>query len=162
MGCGEAGSRRRVGNGERESLNDAQTGRLAGKAHVRLQWTGGRLPEPARTRLPVWRRMSRLKPVVEALMNNLRCPFFFFDQVVPVGPRFLLGIKKVKIAGREPANETLRPRIYLSEPERLRGSGLSLRRFGGAPRRAHPRLRGHASKFAHRANMKQQWGFPHT
>src|SRR6266581_2983423 len=53
LGRGEAGSRRRVGNGECESLNDAQTGRLAGKEVVRPQSTVGHLPEPARTRLPV-------------------------------------------------------------------------------------------------------------
>jgi hypothetical protein len=85
--CGEAGSRRGVGNGEWESVNDAQTGRLARKEHVRLRLTGGHLPEPARTRLPVCHRMTRLKPVVEALMNNLRWPFFFFaGRGMPAGP----------------------------------------------------------------------------
>src|SRR6266851_4271217 len=37
LGCGEAGSGRRVGNGGGESLNDAQTGRLAGKEDLRPQ-----------------------------------------------------------------------------------------------------------------------------
>jgi hypothetical protein len=72
--------------------NDAQTGRLAGKDHVRLHLTGGRLAEPGRTRVAVCQRMSRLNPVAKALMNNLRFPFFFSCQYsldVPLTPGLL-------------------------------------------------------------------------